>query len=96
MKKIPDGAQMIARWCDDSIPVTDFNYREEILYEHEGIFYLYIYGDFVPTPLNGWVQSENIERVSVEKAVEWINSAFDAGTAAWLVAEVENIDEGRV
>lgn len=96
MKKIPEDARMIARWCDDSIPVTDFNFREEILFEHEGLFYLYVYGDFVPTPLNGWVQSENIERVNADRAIEWVNEAFSGTRAAELVAEVENIRSGRV
>lgn len=93
--KIPEGARLIARWCDDSIPVTDFNYHEESLHEYEGLFYLYTYGDFIPTSLNGWVQSEYVKQISADKATEWLYSAFDAGKAARLAADIEKIRTGR-
>lgn len=71
---------VVARYCDDAKPITDFDYCDEALYLYEGEFYLFEYAT---------AQYCRMEKISAEKAVQWVNETFYGARADELTAEVQ-------
>lgn len=83
----------VARCCDLSIPCTDFDFRDEHLFydEKHCTFVLYVYGDFKPTPLNGYVQTTKINAISKNRAIEWANECFGGSFLSQTLEEIERL-----
>lgn len=82
MEKIFEEGFVVGRWCDDSLPVTDFNYSEESLWLCDGEFYFYEYAT---------AHYCRMKKISAEKAVQWVNETFYGARADELTAEIQNV-----
>lgn len=80
MERVFENGFVVARWCDDSLPVTDFNYSEEALWLCDGEFYFYEYAT---------AQWCLMKKISAERAVQWVNDTFYGARADELTAEIQ-------